>query len=76
MTLHGKRNGFQLNCGGLGEAQVFHGLDQFGGQAQSQEAVRSLFNSFNHLNSLSGLGCLDNVLRHLGGVIGKIFDKR
>ena len=49
-----QRNGFELNGGGLGVTQIAHGLHQFTGQAQFDEAVRhvSLFN-FSGVNAFS-----------------------
>ncbi len=73
VALHGDRNRLQLHCGGLGKSQVFNRLDQLRRQAQRHKAVRQFSDWLDGLNSVS---LLDNVLRHLGSVIGKIFDKR
>ena len=76
VPLHGNGDGFQLDRGGLGKTQVFHGMNQFGSQPQGQKAVRCLCNGLNSFCRRSDFNQVDNALRRLGCDIGKVFDKR
>ncbi len=67
----GQRNGLRLHAGGLGVAQVGHGLNEFLGQAQLHKAV-----GLGGFAGLDRFGCVDGkVLRRhvLGLQVGDLF---